>query len=140
MKKIITAAIFSLVFLLCVSANAATLTVTKIADTNDNVCDADCSLREAIFAASSGDTIEFASPLFDSAQTITLALGALYQDKTLTINGRGADLTRVSGNNLTRVFLTGNGGNSTLNNLTITSFFCRPADDDISFKNAGINH
>ena len=40
---------------LCVGAssiaNAATFTVSKIADTNDGTCDADCSLREAITAA-----------------------------------------------------------------------------------------
>src|SRR5215831_15527627 len=33
------------------AASAATYTVTKTADTNDGVCDADCSLREAIVAA-----------------------------------------------------------------------------------------
>ena len=41
---------------------AATFTVTKIADTNDGVCDADCSFREAIRAAVSAagdDTVAF---------------------------------------------------------------------------------
>ena len=40
---------------------AATLTVTKGADKNDGVCDADCSLREAIGAANAAfgaDTVE----------------------------------------------------------------------------------
>ena len=32
-------------------ASAATFTVTKTADTNDGICDTDCSLREAIVAA-----------------------------------------------------------------------------------------
>src|SRR5580765_334283 len=39
-----------------------TFTVTKTADTNDGVCDSDCSLREAILAANSTfgqDTIAF---------------------------------------------------------------------------------
>ena len=36
------------------TAHAANLTVTKTADTNDGVCDADCSLREAISAAAPG--------------------------------------------------------------------------------------
>ena len=40
-------------------ARAASITVTKIADTNDGVCDSDCSLREAIAVASTGDTISF---------------------------------------------------------------------------------
>src|SRR5512143_2212057 len=46
-------------------ARAATFTVTKTADTNDGVCDADCSLREAISAAN-------ASP---GADTISLPAG-----------------------------------------------------------------
>ena len=36
--------------------SAATFTVTKIADTNDGTCNADCSLREAILAANAVDT------------------------------------------------------------------------------------
>lgn len=67
------------------------LAVTKTADTNDGACDADCSLREAIAAAASGDIIEFASPLFDSAQEIQLN-GQLLINKNLTINGKGAKL------------------------------------------------
>ena len=46
-----------LVFFLLEHAQAATLFVTKTADTNDFFCDADCSLREAIGTAASGDTI-----------------------------------------------------------------------------------
>lgn len=44
------------------TVKAATLTVTKTADTNDGTCDSDCSLREALDVASSNgqaDTIEF---------------------------------------------------------------------------------
>ena len=40
------------------TAVGATLTVTKTEDTNDGVCDSDCSLREAIAAAVAGDTID----------------------------------------------------------------------------------
>ena len=50
---------------------AASLTVTKTADTNDGVCNSDCSLREAIATAGVGDTITFDSSL--SGQTIYLA-------------------------------------------------------------------
>ncbi|HEX5035757.1 MAG TPA: CSLREA domain-containing protein, partial [bacterium] len=42
------------------SAEAATFTVTKTADTADGACDADCSLREAVIAANAapgGDSI-----------------------------------------------------------------------------------
>src|SRR5688500_16223937 len=57
------------------AAQAATLTVTKTADTNDGACDADCSLREAFAAANETglpDTIEFDAGLFSTPQIITL--------------------------------------------------------------------
>src|SRR5688572_21125416 len=107
MKREFIITILCFVFLLCggLAARGATLTVTKIADTNDNVCDTDCSLREAIFAAAvSGDTIQFASPLFDTAQIITLAFGEIVTNKTLIISGRGAKLTTINANNVSRVF------------------------------------
>ncbi len=54
---------------------ATTYTVTKVADTNDGTCDADCSLREAITAANSNagaDIIEFnITPADGTAYTIT---------------------------------------------------------------------
>ena len=46
-------------------AAASTFAVTKTADTNDGVCDADCSLREAMTTANASpgaDTITFAIP------------------------------------------------------------------------------
>ena len=105
-----------LLFSLCVlaaltvttSVQAATRTVTKTDDTADGVCDADCSLREAFAAAVSGDTITFASPLFDTPQTITLTLGAEIAAvlKNLTIAGPGADkLTIDGGAGTNRIFL-----------------------------------
>lgn len=120
-SKIITAVLcFGVLLFVAITAQSATFTVTKIADTNDNVCDADCSLREAIFAATSDDSIDFAAPIFYSAQTITLTLGQLGIDKNLTINGRGSSLTAISGNNASRVFQVGSTGNLTVNNLTVT--------------------
>ncbi len=106
-------------------AQAATRTVTKSVDTNDGVCDADCSLREAIAVAAPGDQIVFA-PLFNTPQTITLSsvsgLRDLVVDKSISIMGPGAHLLRVNaGNELFRVFnVNGNGVNVALNNLTIT--------------------
>ncbi|MDQ4122428.1 MAG: carboxypeptidase regulatory-like domain-containing protein [Acidobacteriota bacterium] len=90
--------------------------VTKTADTDDGVCDADCSLREAIAAAAPGDTIVFSS-LFDSARTITLTLGELLIDKNLTIIGKGARLLTISGNDASRVF-SHFGSSSTVVNIT----------------------
>jgi CSLREA domain-containing protein len=71
-------------------AQGATLTVTKTADTDDGICDADCSLREAIAAASSGDEIIL------PAGTYTLTLGAeLVIDQDLTLTGAGSAITII---------------------------------------------
>ena len=78
-------------------ASAATLTVTKTADTDDGVCNADCSLREAIATASDGDVIVF-SALFNTPQTITLTTGtALSVSVEVSIIGPGAELLTVVG-------------------------------------------
>src|SRR5512146_1431246 len=60
--------------------HAATFTVTKTTDTNDGVCNADCSLREAISAAN-------ASP---GADTITLPAGT-YQLTLANAGGTNED-------------------------------------------------
>lgn len=101
------------------TVSAATLTVTKTADTNDGVCDADCSLREAIGAAISGDTVVF-SPLFSSAQTITLGGTQLTVGVNLTITGAGENLLTVSGNNASRVFLINAGTTVSISGMKIT--------------------
>ena len=110
-------------FCLVQTGLAATYTVTKTADTADGMCDADCSLREAIAAANltaDNDVIEFAA-LFNTAQTITLGGTDLIitNNGTLIINGTGADKLTVSGNNVSRVFTNNTGANSTINNLRV---------------------
>ncbi len=89
--------------------------VTKTADTNDGTCDSDCSLREAIAAASSGDTIDFVLTL---PATITLTLGQLSFSTDLTINGSTTSTIAVSGNNASRVFSIGP-SHASIDNLTI---------------------
>jgi len=101
-----------------IDSRAATLTVTKTEDTNDGVCDADCSLREAVVAAASGDTVVFSS-LFSSPQTITLTLGQITIDKNLTITGTGQDLVTISGNDASRhFFITGSGVTVNISGMT----------------------
>ncbi len=85
------------------NAQAATWTVTKTADTNDGVCNGDCSLREAIDVAVTGDIIKF-SALFNTPQTITLALGTLVINEDLEIVGTSANWLTISGNNTSGVF------------------------------------
>src|SRR6516165_7103032 len=55
------------------------------------------SLRDAIKNAGSGDTIVFASSL--NGQTITLTSGGLAISHSLDIEGPGANLLAISGNN-----------------------------------------
>jgi CSLREA domain-containing protein len=94
-------------------ASAATRTVTKAADTNDNICNADCSLREAIAAAVSGDKIVFQPAL--AGQTIQLLLGVIEIDKNLVVTG--ADNLKISGSFTSRIFFISSGANVTINNL-----------------------
>jgi len=112
--------ILAFLFGLAVNISAATHTVTKIADTNDGVCDADCSLREAISAVGSGDLIVFSS-LFDSAQSIDLFLNELNVNKNVTIRGKGANLLTIRGDapNGQRVFNIPSGFTVTLSGMTI---------------------
>lgn len=68
----------------------ANLCVTKTADTNDGTCDIDCSLREAIAVAVSGNRINV------PAGTYTLNLGSeLIIDKSLTLQGSGSTKTII---------------------------------------------
>jgi hypothetical protein len=60
------------------------------------------SLRDTIKHADSGDTIVFAASLY--GQTITLTSDELAINKSLDIEGPGAGLLAVSGNNHSRVF------------------------------------
>ena len=83
---------------------ASTLVVTKTTDTADGICDGDCSLREAVVAANSGDTIIF-STLFDIPQTIALINGQIVITKDLTIAGPGVDRLSISGAGRSRIFL-----------------------------------
>ena len=83
------------------SAQAATFTVTKTADTNDGTCDADCSLREAIAAATASglpeNTISFDPVVFGSPQTILLTGGSLniLGNQSYSIAGTGTDLLTI---------------------------------------------
>lgn len=80
---------------LTASARAATQTVTNLNDSGTG------SLRTAITAAASGDTVVFQSGLNG---TITLASVLPTISKNLTIQGPGASIITVSGANLYRVF------------------------------------
>lgn len=108
---------------LILTETGATRTVTKVADTNDGVCDADCSLREAIASAAPGDLVSFASPFFDTPRAIVLGGTELLINKALAISGPGAHKLTISGNQVSRIFEvdTGAGGRVTLGGLRLTA-------------------
>lgn len=101
-----------------VTAQSAVLTVTNTQDSGAG------SLRDTIGAAAHGDTIQFDAAL--NGQTITLTSGELLIDKSLTINGPGANQLTVrrstaNGTPLFRIFNTSGDNNVTLAGLTITN-------------------
>jgi CSLREA domain-containing protein len=99
-------------------AQAATIVVTTTSDTGDGVCDATCTLREAIIMANtlpSADTITF-SPSANG--TIILQNDLPTISGTLTITGNGLNSTIISGNHVRRIFWQSD-GSLTLEYLTI---------------------
>lgn len=133
-KRFLLIAIFSALVggaLAPLQAQAAVFNVTKTADTNDGVCNADCSLREAIVAANAlpgPHTINVPAGTY----TLTIA-GAGEQDaatgdldinENITITGASAATTIINGGGIDRVFDIDPNDNSptvTLQNLTITN-------------------
>jgi CSLREA domain-containing protein len=101
------------------SAYASTFIVDTLADDSDGSCsDGDCSLRDAIFSAgASGDVITFGV-----TGVIPLTLGQITIDKDITINGPGAGLLTISGQNTSRVFFVNNATSTvTITGLTIAN-------------------
>ncbi|MBN3910396.1 MAG: hypothetical protein HWQ35_28790 [Nostoc sp. NMS1] len=95
-QAIYTVVALGLVIMQVESAQAATLTVNNLDNSGVG------SLRDAINIASSNDVVEFL--LGSNPSTITLTSGALAIAKNMTINGPGANLLTISGNNQFPVF------------------------------------
>jgi hypothetical protein len=104
----------ALLWFLAGSLLATNRTVTSTADSGAG------SLRDAINASVSGDSIDFSV-----TGTITLTSGELHIANNVTINGPGARVLTISGNNASRVFNVSNGTASgphvTIAGLTIDS-------------------
>ncbi len=62
------------------------------------------SLREAVRFIADGGTITFDAAVFAGSNEITLTLGALEVDGSVTITGPGASRLAINGNGLSRVF------------------------------------
>lgn len=100
-KKFVLLALVYLAVAAATNLSAATLTVTTTADTDDAVCDSQCSLREAIEVAAAGDTIIFAREL--RGGTIQLER-TLQIKKRLTIDGPNKRRITIKGNSTFRIF------------------------------------
>ena len=122
---VVFSAVIAVLTSLAATAHSAVFVVTKTADTNDGICNTDCSLREAILAANStstNDEIRFDPSTFGTPQTIVLTNGSLVINNNggLWINGPGPDLLAISGNNATRVMIVDNiMARSVISSLTI---------------------
>jgi hypothetical protein len=79
---------------LTIPARANVITVTNINDSGPG------SLRQALVDANDGDTIDATG----ISGVISLTTWELLVDKSVTINGAGADLLAVDGNDGSRVF------------------------------------
>ncbi len=91
-------------------------TIDTLTDENDGSCDdGDCSLRDAIQLASSGDTLN----LGNLSGVITLNGSELVIDKDLIIEGSSSGLT-INGNNASRV-LNITAGTVEISNVTISN-------------------
>jgi CSLREA domain-containing protein len=109
------------------TVGAADFYVTKTADTDDGICNVDCSLREAIGAA---NRIAGADWVYVPAGTFTLtiegtgenvcATGDLDITETTAIVGEGQGNTIIDGNEIDRVFHVLGGATVVFEQLTIT--------------------
>lgn len=99
------------------SSQPETVIVTKTTDTDDGVCDSDCSLREAVALAPDNSRIVFES---DSTQ---LSRGQLEITRRLTIAGTNRATVTISADPsapAARIFFVGPGGSLTLTNAIVT--------------------
>lgn len=108
-----------------VPSSGDTFKVTRLTDTVDGTCDADCGLREAVIAANANpgpDRIEL------GAGVHTLALtGSRFHEKDLDVTdpleivGLGRDQTTIDGDDIDRVLeLHGGAGAVSISRLTIS--------------------
>jgi uncharacterized delta-60 repeat protein/CSLREA domain-containing protein len=115
-----------------VPAAPVALTVTKTADTNDGLCNVDCSLREAIVNSYDGDTIRFALN-----GTFLLASDLPVINKIITVDGSGKTVM-LDGGGKYRLFKINETGDLTLQNLTLQNgHSADPCMSDVAQSCAG---
>lgn len=97
-------------------ARAQSLVVTTTDDTNDGVCDSNCSLREAIGAALDGDEVIVPEGVYTVSPELVIDVG-------LKLMGAGADLTIIQADAVANmaghaVFMV-TGGGVTISDVTV---------------------
>ena len=129
--------ITAFLFAFCATANAANWTVTKAANSNDGSCDADCSLREAVAAADSGDTVVFSGNLL--GQTITLGGSDINITKRITIDGflNDPNVAFISGSNTSRHFYVEDGAGLILRNITLVQGNGKAVENQVGTTDGG---
>ncbi|MDB6073945.1 MAG: putative calcium-binding protein, partial [Verrucomicrobiaceae bacterium] len=127
-------AAFKLAVLACLctasTVSATTRHVTTTADSGAG------SLRAAVTASASGDTVDFVG--LATPATITLTTGQIEITQSLTISGPGADKLTVSGNNASRIFLV-NDGNGAVNNTVAISGITFTGGNGVGENNPGLS-
>jgi CSLREA domain-containing protein len=129
--------ILAFLFVFGATANAANWIVTKSANSNDGACDADCSLREAVAAADSGDTVVFSDSLI--GQTITLGGSDINITKRITIDGflNDPNVAFISGGNTSRHFYVEDGAGLNLRNITLVQGNGKATENQVGTTDGG---
>ena len=110
---------------------------------NFELRDSDNTLREALFFANgnpNAQTITFQPSVFASGETITLSVVGTNQleiTDSISIEGPGADLLSISGNDNSRVLLIDNGDNNTEIDVTISGVTIRDGNTGSDIFGAG---
>ena len=116
------------------AAAETTLTVNVLDDAGDGVCDATCTLRDAVDTAVAGDRIAFGLPLPATIElTATLSIG-----KHITISGPGADQLHITTNHLDTVISITSPSVSSLSVVVITGVTIRNGGRDPQSPAGGI--
>ncbi|MCC5657421.1 hypothetical protein LC608_10570 [Nostoc sp. XA010] len=129
-QAISTAVALGWVIMQVESAQAATFVVNNLNDSGV------ASLRDTINIANNNDVVEFL--LESHPSTISLTSGALTIAKNLTINGPGANLLTISGNNHFPVFNI-NAADVKLSGLAIAGNINAYNSSNLTFINSTIN-
>lgn len=111
--------------LVTIAINQTSAVVSTFADGVDfNITVGEYSLREAVTIIAEGGTITFNLPSAPGANDVlTLPLGELVTNRTFVIQGDGADVLALSGDDTGRIFRIQDGGTVTMRDLAIVEGF-----------------